>query len=125
MSWKWSQTSSVREEAKKMTCREEPTAGRSSKLTPSMHDELKSEVKKAQTLLGFNVMTVQLVHLVVCWKRTRTRNTRLFNDIFESCFKIERERERYLYWINSKESPLASVTTGGLAMLLLPFKVKT
>jgi hypothetical protein len=32
----------------------------------------------------------------------------------------DRERERYLYWINSKESPLASVTAGGLAMLLLP-----
>jgi hypothetical protein len=30
------------------------------------------------------------------------------------------ERERDLYWINSKESPLASVTASGLAMLLLP-----
>jgi hypothetical protein len=30
------------------------------------------------------------------------------------------ERERCLYWINSKESPRASVTAGGLAMLLLP-----
>jgi hypothetical protein len=30
-----------------------------------------------------------------------------------------RVRERCLYWINSKESPLASVTAGGLAMLLL------
>jgi hypothetical protein len=25
-------------------------------------------------------------------------------------------RERCVYWINSKESPLASVTAGGLAM---------
>jgi hypothetical protein len=32
----------------------------------------------------------------------------------------ERERERDLCWINSKESPLARVTAGGLAMLLLP-----
>ena len=30
------------------------------------------------------------------------------------------ERERDLYWINSGESPLASVAAGGLAMLLLP-----
>ena len=34
--------------------------------------------------------------------------------------KRERERERDLYWINSKESPLASVTAGALAMFLLP-----
>jgi hypothetical protein len=30
------------------------------------------------------------------------------------------EREMCLYWINSKESLLASVTAGGLAILLLP-----
>jgi hypothetical protein len=30
------------------------------------------------------------------------------------------ERARCLYWINSKESPHARVTAGGLAMLLLP-----
>jgi hypothetical protein len=29
-------------------------------------------------------------------------------------------RERDFYWINSEESPLASVAAGGLAMLLLP-----
>jgi hypothetical protein len=35
-----------------------------------------------------------------------------------------RERERSLYWINSKEAPLASVTAGGLAMSLLPCTMK-
>ena len=36
----------------------------------------------------------------------------------------EVERERDLYWINSGESPLASVAAGGLAMLLLPVEQK-
>ena len=35
------------------------------------------------------------------------------------CLKLQ-HRERDLYWINSGESPLASVAAGGLAMLLLP-----
>jgi hypothetical protein len=51
---------SAREQAKQMTRREEPTVGRPSKLSPSTHEDLKVEVKKAHALLGFNVMTVQL-----------------------------------------------------------------
>ena len=50
----------VREQAKQMTRREEPTTGRPSKLSPSMYEDLKTEVRKAHALLGFNVMTVQL-----------------------------------------------------------------
>ena len=50
----------AREQAKQMTRREEPTAGRPSKLSPSMYEDLKTEVRKAHALLGFNVMTVQL-----------------------------------------------------------------
>ena len=50
----------AREQAKQMTRREEPTAGRPSKLSPSMYEDLKTEVRKTHDLLGFNVMTVQL-----------------------------------------------------------------